>query len=175
MKKLLSTILLCFAFANSSEPDVSIGLSGGPHSGIFNISARMWSGDWGLQLGAFPIIGFEEEEPNRFLLSNLQFLHRSKDSHGASTASYQGTDVFQYVGGSLIYWDSFIFSGAQWNWFAGAGVGVESRWEKWRIATSIGYGISGSIQRESPGLWKIPDYQPMFMPTMDITISYQVF
>jgi len=175
MKKLLCTILLCFALANSSEPEVSLGLSGGQHSGFLNISARVWNGDWGLQLGAFPMFDFQETETNRFILSNIQFLHRTKDSHGTSTAAYQGTDLFQYVGGSLIYWDSFIFSDAQWTWFAGAGVGVESRWEKWRIATSIGYGISGSVQRESPGLWKLPEDEPMILPTMDITISYQVF
>lgn len=164
---LLLLVAACFA----AEPrGLSVGMATGGISGGFGFSGRYWQQHWGIQASAFPFIRYSDVEDQKFLMASVHALHRF-DTPPASLLHEQGgyvySSFYQYFGSGLLYGNTKSEYDDYTNLFSGigGGVGVETFWRNWRLATGVGLALYLFRSTDNP-------MDGMVFPTLDITLGY---
>ena len=127
----------CAAHAEDKPArDFSAGLSLGPLSGVAGPSVRYWQERFGIQASLFPFIDYQPRsgEVDGFCLLGAQLLYREDYAlpKGHEQGGYRYSFPYGYGGLSLLL--------AKENSYAslGSGLGVETRWRRFRLASGIG-------------------------------------
>lgn len=134
----LALLFLMGAFAAHAEAarDFSAGFSMGPLSGYAGFSGRYWQERFGIQASLLPAIDIKPRsgEVDGFCLLGAQLLYREEEAlpKGHEQGGYRYSFPYGYGGLSLIL--------AKENSYAslGSGLGVETRWRRFRLASGVG-------------------------------------
>lgn len=179
--RLLWLLCVCTTWVSAAEPlqragqGLSVGVAAGGVSGFFGLGGRYWGEHWGLQVVGLPILENVNDEWMATVFSSVQLLHRAESpvQRLHERSGYVQTSFYEYAGAGLMYNherinsskcmcdenEGFKFSGM------GGGVGIETFWRNWRLATGVGMALY--MYRDFDR-----DVAFMLFPTLDGSLTY---
>jgi len=177
MNKLRSTGILLLAFASCLFAQVddngvqhrenrwSLGAAAGFLSGYCGVTGRYWGEQWGGQLTLLPIMTYNQDRKTSdgMVMGGVQLMRRLNVEpprlHEASgyvhsiAYEYLGFSLYHELGDANSYQDVLVSTGV--------GLGLETYWRNWRLATGVGMQIS-----------RVNDDNSILTPSLDVSLTY---
>jgi len=169
LTKIVVALFFCAEFACAQvdvdgtqhrENRLSWGFSLGPLSGGYGFAGRYWAEAWGVQATVFPFVYSTDEGPETFSMGGLQIMHRFQpdEPRKHEAGGYVHSMAFQYVG--ITSATTFGTDDSDVLLVLGGGVGIETFWRNWRLATGVGL-MNFNVSNDHG-----------ILPTLDISLTY---
>lgn len=164
-------LLLAILSAFAAEPKgLSVGIASGGISGVFGFSGRYWQQEWGIQGTLFPLVIHENSDDMKTILCSVHLLHRKPEllAKTHEVSGYLHSSLYQYFGAGLWYHSNDSENDHYFSKLGsiGGGVGVETFWRNWNLAT--GFGLATYLYRDEETA-----LEGFVLPTFDITLGYR--